>query len=84
MAEDRLELRLDAEHRRKLLKIAEVRDATLSYTVRELIDEAYEGAELGERLRAVDMIRNAHAEEAMPDPDEMTRQIEGAYDVNLP
>ena len=39
MAEERLEVRLDPERGRKLRKIAETRGATLSYLVREMIDE---------------------------------------------
>jgi len=79
MEYERLEVRLDPEHRRKLLKIAETRGATLSYTVRELIDDAYEDTELEERRRAVELIANANAEENIPDPEELSRQLADRY-----
>lgn len=43
---DRLELRLDKERKRKLAQIAEARGIPLSQVVRDLIDQAYNEAQI--------------------------------------
>ena len=43
--DQRLELRLDSERRRKLAEIAQARGVPLSQVVRDLIDRAYEEQE---------------------------------------
>ncbi|HTE83601.1 MAG TPA: hypothetical protein VK821_02625 [Dehalococcoidia bacterium] len=78
MSEERFEVRLDPDHRQKLHKIAEARGATLSYVVREMIDEAFEDVAREERRRAVERITNANVED-MPDPDELSRQLANRY-----
>jgi predicted DNA-binding protein len=80
MDDERLEVRLDGERKRKLKQIAETRGLTLSYAVREMIDMAIEDVELEERIRAVDAIANAEVEE-VPEPDELSRQLNSTHDI---
>ena len=81
MEADRLEVRLDPERRRKLSRIAESRGLTVSYTVRELIDEAYEGQRTY-RQRLADEI--AYRMEIGRCRQDLTRQLNSAYDVTSP
>lgn len=80
MAGNRLEVRLGPERRQKLEQIAENRGLTISYTVRELIDEAFEEAELARRRRLVEEMSNLNVED-VPDPDTLKRQLMSAYDL---
>jgi predicted DNA-binding protein len=80
---DRLEVRLDPENRRKLDAVCRARGGPVSRVVRELIDEAYEDVLRERRRRAVEVIASLEIEE-MPDPDELSRQLDSTYDVDLP
>jgi predicted transcriptional regulator len=80
MESQRLEVRLDPERRRKLRQIAETRGLTISYAVRELIDRAFEESETVERLRIVERLAALNVED-VPDPDELSRQLDSTYDV---
>lgn len=84
MLAQRLEVRLDAEHRVKLAKLAAARRVPVSKLVRIIIDEAYEGTLREERLRAASRIGELEIE-AVPEPDILSRQLEATYDLpNLP
>ena len=80
MAQERLELRLDSERRRRLEQLAQARGVTLLHAVREMIDRAIEESELEERLRAVERIRKAEVED-VPDPETLARQLASTYDL---
>jgi hypothetical protein len=80
MTARRLEVRLDQEHHRKLEEIAAARGGRVSEVVRGLIDRAYEEIDLAERRRAALEIGKCEIED-MPDPDELSRQLDRTYDV---
>lgn len=79
MATTRLEVRLDAERRSRLEELAEQRGAPVSEVVRLLIDDAYEQIMLERRRRAVERLISLQIED-MPDPEELSRQLESAYE----
>jgi hypothetical protein len=77
---ERLEVRLDAEHRRKLTEITARRGAPISVIVRDMIDQAYEEVAREERLRAAREIAQFEIED-VPDPDELSRQLDSTHDL---
>lgn len=83
MAVERLDFRVDSEHRRQLAKVAEIRGASMSATIRALIEQAYDDVLLQERIRAAERLRTYEIEE-MPDPDTLSRQLAETYDTPLP
>jgi hypothetical protein len=80
MEPERLEVRLDSDRRQKLHRIAETRGLSVSYTVRELIDQAFEDCQAGERLQIVERLAGMSIED-VPEPDELARQLDSTYDV---
>jgi hypothetical protein len=80
MATERLDVRLDHEHRRRLEAVAAARGVPLSIVVREMIDRAYEEIQREERLRAAKII-GALAVEVVPDPETLAKQIASTYDL---
>jgi hypothetical protein len=78
-ATDRLEVRLDREHRRKLEEIARSRELTVSETVRRIIEQTYEQELRARRRKAAEGLSRLEVEE-VPDPDTLTRQLEGAHE----
>lgn len=80
MATERLEVRLDQERRRKLDELARAQGVPVSEAVRSLIDQAYEGVLLRERRRqAAQTLARLEVEE-VPEPDELSRQLDGTYE----
>lgn len=79
----RLEVRLGPEHRRMLEEISAARGAPISHVVRELIDQAYDDFWREERLLAAKRIGEMEIED-VPDPDELSRQLDSTYDTPLP
>ena len=77
MATDRLDVRLDPEHRRKLRELAAEQGAPVSEAVRRLIDRAYEETLRARRKRAAQVLAQLEIEE-VPDPVTLSRQLEGA------
>jgi hypothetical protein len=75
---DRLEVRLDAERRKKLEEMAKAGAGPLSEITRHGIDLAYEEFMLERRLEAVRRISELNIED-MPDPDELSRQMAERY-----
>lgn len=82
MATQRLEVRLDAEHYRRLKQLAAERDEPLSEAVRRLIDEAYAAVDHARRREAALAIGRMEIED-VPDPDELSRQLEAAHDPGV-
>jgi DNA-binding GntR family transcriptional regulator len=74
-----LEVRLDQEHRLRLVKLAEARGASVSEVVRQLIDQAYEGVCRAERLRAVQALAELSVED-VPDLETLRQQLDSAYE----
>ena len=84
MATERLEVRLDPQHRRRLSELAAARGAPVSEVVRQIIDQAYEDSLRDRRLKAAKEIARLELED-VPDPETLARQLEGAYDsADLP
>jgi hypothetical protein len=80
MVTERLEVRLDPERRRKLSELAEGQAAPVSEVVRRLIDRAYEDALRQRRRLAAKRLAEIEAED-VPDPETLSRQLEGVYDT---
>lgn len=75
----RLDVRLNAEQRRRLEELAEAREAPISYVVRRLIDDAYEEVLRERRRQAVERIVKLEVEDP-PDPATLSRELEAAHD----
>ncbi len=80
MVTERLEVRLDAERRRKLKEIAEQRGAPVSEVVRQLIDQAYQDIDRAMRMRAAQALIALEIED-VPDPETLNRQSESTYGI---
>ena len=75
----RLDVRLDAERRRRLEEIVEESGAPISEVVRRLIDDAYERVALERRRRAVGRLIGLEVEDP-PDADGLSRELEEAHE----
>ena len=75
----RLDVRLDAERRRRLEEIVEESGAPISEVVRRLIDDAYERVALERRKRAVARLIRLEVEDP-PDADALSRELEAAHE----
>jgi predicted transcriptional regulator len=82
MTTERVEVRLDSERKKKLDKIAEIRDESVSELVRQMIDLLYDEAMVEYRLGLVRRMSEANVED-MPDPEELARQMNDKYGDNL-
>ena len=76
---NRLDVRLEPEHRRRLEELAEDRGMTISEVVRCLIDGAYDEIVRERRKRAVDRLTALNIEDP-PDPETLSRQLEEAHE----
>lgn len=79
MVTERLEVRLDRERRRKLSELAAAHGAPVSEVVRQMIDQAYEEALRLRRLHAARELARLAVED-VPDPETLSRQLEGTYE----
>ena len=75
----RLDVRLNAEQRRRLEELAEEQGAPISDVVRHLIDDAYEDVMRERRKRAVERLMRLAVEEP-PDPSALSRELEAAHE----
>ena len=80
MVTERIEVRLDPERRRKLAEMAAAQGVPVSEAVRRLIDREYEEVLHQERLRAAREMASLEIED-VPDPEILSRQLEGTYDL---
>ena len=78
MKYDRIEVRLDEEHVKKLAELKAAYGTTASEAVRRAIDEAWEEKARERRKEALERLSALEIEE-MPDPDELKRQNEEIY-----
>ena len=75
----RLDVRLDAERRRRLEEVVEARGAPISEVVRRLIDDAYEDVMRKRRMGAVKRLVGLDVEDP-PDPATLARELEDAHE----
>ena len=75
----RLDVRLDAERRRRLEEVVEARGAPISEVVRRLIDDAYEDVMRKRRMGAVKRLVGLDVEDP-PDPATLSRELEDAHE----
>ena len=75
----RLDVRLDAERRRRLEEVVEARGAPISEVVRRLIDDAYEDVMRKRRMGAVKRLVGLDVEDP-PDPATLSRELENAHE----
>jgi hypothetical protein len=73
-----LEIRLDAERRRRLAELAQSRHVSISELVRALLDREYEEWLSTQRIRAARAI-SALSTEDVPDPDLLEQQLGEAH-----
>ena len=76
---NRLDVRLEQEHRRRLEELARDKGVPISHVVRTLIDGAYEEILKERRRRAVERITGLNVEDP-PDPETLSRQLEEAHE----
>ena len=75
----RLDVRLDAERRRRLEELVEQRGVPISDVVRCLIDEAYEDIARVRRKQAIEQLIELKVEDP-PDTDTLSRELEAAHE----
>ncbi len=75
----RLDVRLDAEHRRRLKELVEKRGDSISDVVRRLIDDAYEGIVQEHSMSAVEQLIALGGEDP-PDAATLSRELEAAHE----
>ena len=75
----RLDVRLDAERRRRLEEIVQERGLPISDVVRRLIDDAYEDVMYKRRREAVARLVSLEVEDP-PDADTLSRELEAAHE----
>ena len=83
MVTKRVEVRLDAETAEVLTNLAHERRSTISEVLRVAVRRMDDEAQRERRRRIVDEIAAMEIEE-MPDPDELARQMDSMYDLDLP
>lgn len=79
---NRLEIRLDAEHSRKLNALVQSRHVSVSDLVRALLDREYEEWLRTQRLSAARAIAALSAED-VPEPELLERQLGEAYESSV-
>lgn len=83
MKYERIEVRLDAEHLRKVAELKAVYGTTASEVIRRVIDEAWEQQAMERRLEIVRRMREMSFD-VPDDPQELKKQLETMYDDHLP
>ena len=76
---NRLEVRLDAEHRQRLEELARENGGPISEVIRRLIDMAYADMLHTRRKQAVEKLVGLNLEEP-PSPETLARELEGAHE----
>lgn len=75
---NRLGVRLNGEHRRRLDELAQEEGVTISEVVRRMIDAAYENILRTRRQQAIERLIGLNLEDP-PDPDTISRELEAAH-----
>ena len=76
---NRLDVRLNSEHRRRLEELAQEDGVPISAVVRRLIDGAYEDILRTRRKQAIERLIRLNMEDP-PDPDTLSRELEAAHE----
>ena len=76
---NRLGVRLNDEHRRRLDELVQEEGATISDVVRRMIDAAYEDMVRTRRMQAMERLIGLNLEDP-PDPDTISRELEAAHE----
>ena len=76
---NRLDVRLNSEHRRRLEELAQEDGVAISDVVRHLIDGAYEDILRTRRKQAIERLIRLNVEDP-PDPDTLSRELEAAHE----
>ncbi len=76
---NRLDVRLEVEHRRRLEELAQEKGEAISEVVRGLIDAAYEDILRTRRKEAIERLIALNVEDP-PDPDTLSRELEAAHE----
>lgn len=77
---DRVHVRLGREHWDRLTELSQERGVTVSTTMRNLIDQAYEESVRQRRARAARRLCELEVED-VPDPDVLNRQLDSTHDL---
>lgn len=80
MISERLDVRLDTEHRRRLDAIAAEQGVSVSEAVRNMIDRAYEQSRQAERLRVVQEMARLEVDD-VPEPAELNRILDDTHAI---
>src|SRR5205823_6264507 len=80
MVMERLDVRLDPEHRRKLKAIAAARGISVSEVIRDMIDRAFEQTRQAERLRAAQHLVELSIDD-VPEPDVLKKHLAATHDL---
>lgn len=83
MVTRRFEIRLDPEREDHVEYVAEEEGVSVTDAFRRLLDRGWEDWMKERRRIAVDRIAAMEIEE-MPEPDELARQMDAMYDLDLP
>jgi len=78
MINERLDIRLDSERRRRLAVIAASQDVSVSQAVRLMIDCAYEQSSQADRLRAAQELAQFEIDD-VPDPAALGLLLDETY-----
>ena len=76
---NRLDVRLDSEHRRRLEELAGESGVPISEVVRRLIDVAYDDIVRARRKQAIERLIGLNVEDP-PEPDTLSRELEAAHE----
>ena len=76
---NRLDVRLDFEHRRRLEELAQENGVPISEVVRRLIDVGYEDVLRARRKQAIERLIGLNVEDP-PEPDTLSRELEAAHE----
>ena len=83
MVTKRVEVRFDEETAETLAELVADRQSTISEVIREAVRLMDDVRQRERRRRIVDEIAALNIED-MPDPEELNRQLDSTYDVDLP
>ncbi len=83
MVTERLEVRLDPDHKRKLSEIAQQKSVPVAEAVRRLIDQGYEEVVKERRHRAVEAINSMNFD-VPEDPEELRKILLQTHDPDYP
>lgn len=84
MKYDRIEIRLDEEHQRKISELKAAYGTTASEILRRGIDAIYEEQQTKRRQEALERLLAIRLDDDVPDPEELSRQLDSTHDIPDP